>query len=82
MSGFSFPDSSPIAEQDGACTFSWKQWFSQVSVTVNAARQSGSTADRPTRVLWVGRRYFDTDLGLPVYFLTAGIWVDSTGAVV
>lgn len=75
-------DKSQVASQ-------WKSWFQGVTFTVNAMQLSGTTAQRPTGastagsspVLWVGRVYFDTTLGKPVWVKTASplVWVDATG---
>jgi hypothetical protein len=45
--------------------------------------QSGVTANRPDKVLWIGRRYFDTTLGKPVYLksINPSVWVDGVGTV-
>jgi hypothetical protein len=53
-----------------------------VFVVCSALTQSGTTAQRPTSLLWVGRTYFDTTLGYPVWLLSTGpdVWVDATGA--
>jgi hypothetical protein len=41
----------------------------------------GDTASRPTLSLLVGQVYFDTDLGIPIWYDGAN-WVDATGATV
>ena len=43
--------------------------------------QSGATADRPTTNLVVGEYYFDTTLGIPIWYDGSG-WVDATGSSV
>lgn len=58
-------------------------YFAQVdnftqNVTVPA---SGLTADRPTERLEVGQYYFDTTLGIPIWYDGTN-WVDATGATV
>ena len=58
----------------------WSQWFGQVGYFMLAERQSGTTANRPTERLWVGRRYFDTTLGKPVFY-NGSAWVDGAGVV-
>lgn len=65
---------------DGA----WLQWFSRAHSILQAAQQSGTTAQRPTTVLWVGRRYFDTTLGQPIWVQSVKptVWCDATGAAV
>ena len=62
----------------------WAQLFTLWGVTITAARQSGTTADRPTKGLWVGRRFYDTTLGKPVFVDSIGpvVWHDASGAVV
>jgi len=44
------------------------------------AREKGPTAERPS-TNYAGQRYFDTDLGQPIWYDGAG-WVDAQGAVV
>ena len=60
-------------------TRSWRTWFSQAGRILNGITQSGATTSRPTKGLYVGRRYFDTTLGYPVWYDGSG-WVDATGA--
>lgn len=48
------------------------------NVTVPA---SGDTASRPLTSLAVGQFYFDTDLGLPIWW-NGTDWVDATGTTV
>lgn len=61
----------------------WAQWFSRVGTRLMAVEQSGPTAERPTSGLWIGRRFFDTTLGKPVYVKSLGptVWVDGAGVV-
>lgn len=62
-------------------------WLTQLARIVNASVSSGTTANRPTVLLWAGRPYFDTDLaagaGKPIW-RNAGntAWIDATGSVV
>ena len=66
----------------------WARWFNDVYAQVKQNKEglqtSGTTADRPTSGLWVGRMYFDTTLGKPVWVksLSPVTWVDATGASV
>ena len=41
----------------------WQNWYQQVFNILNAATQSGPTANRPTKGLWLGRTYFNTTTG-------------------
>ena len=53
-------------------------WNLQVYGAITA---SGATADRPTFNLSVGQYYFDTDLGIPIWY-DGTDWVDAAGTVV
>lgn len=57
----------------------WRAWFSEVFAVCFAAGQSGTTANRPTEGLWVGRPYFDTTLGYPIWY-SGTQWIDATGS--
>ena len=59
----------------------WSVWFNQVFQLCFSAYQSGTTAQRPTVNLWIGRRYYDTSLNKPVWY-TSGGWRDATGTLV
>lgn len=59
-------------------TTGWQNFFSGMSNVLNAMTSSGTTAQRPTKGLFTGRMYFDTTLGLPIWYKTAG-WVKADG---
>ena len=42
--------------------------------------QNGTTANRPTQSLQIGQFYFDTTLGIPIWY-NGTDWVDATGTV-
>lgn len=65
-------------DQGGQVSPGWATWFSQASIILLALTQSGTTAQRPTRLLWAGRMYFDTTLGLPIWYKGPG-WVKADG---
>lgn len=81
---FEIPSNDRLAEQDGKASRTWGQWLSRTHDIVVSLQQSGPTADRPTKVLWLGRRYFDTDLGIPVWVQSVKptVWCDATGSAV
>jgi len=58
-------------------------WAKTIFLVAFAAQQSGTTANRPLKDLWVGRPYFDTSLGAkgkPIWVdKTGAAWVDATG---
>jgi hypothetical protein len=82
MALISIPTQTSVDEQDqdGNLRVSqpWGTFFSSVTTLLTALTQSGTTANRPTKFLWTGRTYFDTTLGKPIWYKTAG-WVDATG---
>lgn len=64
----------PVADNTASWTTSWSNWFAQVRIICFAQQESGTTANRPTTSLYVGRRYFDTSLGAN----GKPIWVNKT----
>ena len=60
---------------------SWVEWFREVFLSCLSVQDSGTTAQRPVADLWNGRRYFDTTLGIPIWYFN-GSWVDATGSSV
>jgi hypothetical protein len=62
-------------------------WFAQLARIVNASVSSGTTANRPTDFLFLGRFYWDEDLDKPVFVKSfdpvtgVTVWVDGAGVV-
>ena len=81
---FELPSNDPLTNQDRTAFRTWAQWLSWVHLTIKAARQSGTTAERPTTLLWIGRRYYDETLSKPVYVraVKPTVWRDAMGNVV
>lgn len=80
---YDYPSDTPVVDERGQLTVPWAQWVHRTHAAAFATQQSGPTAERPTKVLWIGRTYFDTTLGIPVWVSQvkpAVEWVDSTGA--
>jgi hypothetical protein len=80
------PGTTAVDEQDGKGKITgvnggWRNFFSAVYNICNALTMSGTTANRPSAGLWVGRMYFDTTLGKPIWFKSPG-WVDAAGGAV
>ena len=65
-------------------TTGWQGFISSVGSVLLAITSSGTTAQRPTKGLFVGRAYFDTTLGKPIWLKSVGpvVWVDATGTPV
>jgi len=57
----------------------WRNFFTQVYRLLVAMQGSGSTANRPTSLLWTGRAYYDTTITKPVWW-DGSAWRDATGA--
>ena len=61
----------------------WVIWFSDMGRTLNGLTESGTTAERPTRLLFAGRTYFDTSLNIPIWYREdTGVWVNAAGSAV
>ena len=77
----SLPDNDRTVDPAGKLTAPWLKWASDVDKLVTAAKLSGTTANRPVDYLFIGRQYFDTDLGKPVFLKDVGPaqWVDAMG---
>lgn len=81
------PGSDPVDRQDergklAEVNQGWRVFFSAVYTICSALTQSGTTAQRPTTMLWTGRTFFDTTLGIPIWYQGATVWIDSSGAPV
>jgi hypothetical protein len=84
---YDLPDGAPFDEL-GNWTPSWLQWLARTHRAALSVQRSGTTAQRPTEVLWIGLFYFDTTLNKPIWVKSvpakpaAAVWIDSTGAAV
>jgi hypothetical protein len=81
---FEQPGDFPVVTESRYATQVWLQWFTRVHNAVASLYQSGTTANRPTALLWVGRMYYDTTLGYPVWVhsVKPAVWHNAAGAVV
>jgi len=73
--------SEPLTDRDGRMSAAWTMFFSNAVWILLDVQNSGTTAQRPTKNLYTGKPYFDTTLGKPIWYKTAG-WVDATGGSV
>lgn len=83
------PPNSPVDNQAAegrviAVNQEWRNFFVAIYNICNAVTLSGTTARRPTTLLWVGRTYFDTTIGLPIWIRSLGptVWINAAGGVV
>jgi len=75
----------PLLQSPNFFTGAWAAWFSNAQVILADVSNSGPTSARPTSQLYVGKFYFDTTLGLPVWLKTPGsspVWVNAAGTAV
>jgi hypothetical protein len=59
----------------------WLEFFSDAYFAIAGLQQSGTTANRPTKRLYVGMPYFDTTLNRPIWY-TGTNWIRADGVVV
>lgn len=75
------PSQSNVAEENGRAGSSWVEFFSEVFKSIRALQNSGTTAQRPTQGLYIGRPFFDTTLNRPIWY-TGTNWIRADGSVV
>lgn len=81
---FDAPLNEPVTAPGFITLPRWAQWLTRVNAIANANVDYGTTTQRPTSGLWIGRRYYDTTLGFPVYVdsVKPTVWHDAAGNVV
>lgn len=75
------PNAEVMIENSGRARPSWMQWFVRVYLACFAVYDSGTTANRPTKDLWIGRPYFDVTLNRPIWW-TGSNWIKADGTIV
>jgi hypothetical protein len=75
------PTRSPIVDEKAMIKPEWQEFFSAVYFSAQAQETSGTTANRPTSRLFIGRPYFDTTLNRPIWY-TGTNWIRADGVVV
>lgn len=75
------PSIHPVQDKNGQITVPWKAFMDQVFYICQGISSSGPSNQRPTKLLYVGRSFFDTDLGKPIWIrqVSPVIWVTSDG---
>lgn len=71
-----------MVDKEGAPLPPWYRWATLAGSVLTALTTSGTTAERPVSFLWIGRTFFDTTLGIPIWYDANGStgWCDATGA--
>lgn len=75
------PNQQAVQDAQGKIAAPWQQFQTEVFRLLTALQSSGTTAQRPTKGLYVGRPYFDTTLNRPIWY-TGTNWIRADGAVV
>jgi len=74
------PPTQSAFDNDGKPSREWTEWIRN-ELYPNANLDSGVTADRPVNGIIVGSRYFDTTLGIPIWYDGTN-WIDAQGTTV
>lgn len=66
---------------NGAMPRDWAAWYTTAWNVLDSVENSGITADRPVKDLFIGRPYFDTTLGKPIWLKSVRptVWVTADG---
>jgi hypothetical protein len=72
------PNQQQLQDEMGKVSPMWQRFFSSAFSILTALQSSGTTAQRPTKGLWIGRPYFDTTLGYSINY-NGTVWVDGAG---
>jgi hypothetical protein len=79
------PFNSALFDKDGKVTKVGSEWLNLIWLASNSVTESGTTAQRPTANLWIGRPYFDLTLNYPVYVYAVTpsvIWKNAAGTTI
>jgi hypothetical protein len=57
-----------------------QNWLTKLWRLVGTLEQAGTTAQRPTDGLFIGRRYYDKSLNKPVWY-DGSQWRDASGSI-
>ena len=71
-----------LFDGEGKPTKAGAEWFNLIWYAANSVMESGTTAQRPTASLWLGRPYYDTTLSKPVFVnavTPSVVWKDAAG---
>lgn len=79
------PLETPFVDNKGMVTRPLAEWLTLIHLAANAVMQRGTTSQRPTANLWIGRPYYDTTLNLPIWVNAVApsvVWKDAAGNTV
>lgn len=78
------PENEPFYSPDRPISSTWATWLNKLWMVAGSLDNSGTTAERPTKGLFVGRPYFDTTLGYPIWLKSVRptVWCKHDGTSV
>lgn len=79
------PVKMQVQDTDGNLENEWIKYFTDIYQGLLATQNSGTTALRPVKNIYIGRSYFDTTLGYLVTIKQVKptiIWVNGAGVAV
>lgn len=78
------PIASALIDELGKALPAFANWLTQVYRICFDVQNSGTTAQRPVANLYVGKPYFDTTLGQPIWVRSSPptVWINAAGAAV
>ena len=73
-----------MTDKDGRMHPAWAAWFSTAHQILQDSSASGTTANRPTNALYIGKPFFDTTLNQPIQVASVNptVWVNGVGTAV
>jgi hypothetical protein len=71
-------------DETGSYTEQGLDWINKLTAAANVVLESGPTSSRPDSGLFIGRRFYDTTLGIEVMVFSVNpvVWKNSFGNVV
>lgn len=75
------PSQTPLMDDNGITSPAWVDYFSTLYFMVTFMSQSGITAQRPVKNIYVGRQYFDTTIMRPIWY-NGTAWQRADGVIV
>lgn len=71
----------PALNKNQRISDKWQEYFTSVYNAIFDLQQSGTTANRPTKRLYVGRPYFDTTINKPIWYSANNDWILADGTL-
>lgn len=70
-----------LTDSAGRMSGAWMRWVQKIGLFAGSESDHGTTAQRPTSDLYIGRPFFDDTLGHKIWVKTVSpvVWVDGVG---